>query len=81
MRKILDGRDFIGVLPFLPALNPSDMDFTPDGKYAILISGGEGMEYSPILKLDLDTYEIVDTFDVRRAVAQSLRIYPIAIKK
>ncbi|MGB5105611.1 MAG: hypothetical protein WBP29_07120 [Candidatus Zixiibacteriota bacterium] len=80
MRKILDGRDYIGGPPYVFGLNPSDMDITPDGKYAFLNSGGEGMEHGPILKLDLDTYQIVDAFYPPAGVARSLRMYPLEIK-
>jgi hypothetical protein len=81
LRKILDGLDYVGTQPYFFGLNPSDMDITPDGEYAFLISGGEGMEHGPILKLDLDTYQIVDAFYPQGGVARSIRMYPIEIKK
>ena len=76
---ILDGSDFAGYWPFY-GLNPSDMDFTPDGKYGFILSGGEGLNYGPILKLDMDTYEIVDAFYPPDGVSRLIRINPREIK-
>jgi hypothetical protein len=75
-RKILDGSDFHG-----RGLDPSDMDITPDGKYAFFISGGEGLDHGPILKFDLDTYQFVDAFFPPAGFSRVIRMYPLEIKK
>jgi hypothetical protein len=75
-RKILDGTDFGG-----KGLDPSDMDFTPDGQYAFFLGGGEGMDHGPILKYDLDTYQFVDAFFPPAGFSRVIRMYPLEIKK
>ncbi len=78
LTRILNSVDFRGYFPFR-GLNPDDMDFTPDGKYALITNGGE-MEYGPIIKLDMDTYKIVDAFYPPGGVSWWIRINPTEIK-
>jgi DNA-binding beta-propeller fold protein YncE len=78
LTRILNSVDFRGYFPFM-GLNPDNMDFTPDGKYALITNGGQ-MEYGPIIKLDMDTYKIVDAFYPPGGVSWWIRINPIEIK-
>ncbi|GEM_PF-1706855 len=81
LRRIINGLDYGGTHPYVYGFNPSDMDFTPDGKYAFFISGGEGLEHGPILKFDLDTYQFVDAFFPSAGFSRVIRMYPLEIKK
>ena len=79
MTRILQGEDF-GTSSLYMALDPSDMDFTPDGKYAFIINGGQGPERGAILKLDCDTYKIIDAFYPALGPSNLIRINPREIK-
>jgi len=77
MTRVLRGEDFIAYLNYF-ALTPTDMDFTPDGKYAFIISGVAGQEFGAgtILKLDCDTYRIVDAIYPSLGISSLIRINP-----
>ncbi len=76
MRKLFDGRDF-GAARDTFELDPSDMTFTPDGKYAFLMNGGDGSQDGPILKLDLDTYDFVEVINPPAGLSSTIRICPV----
>lgn len=78
MTRILDGYDFRASNS--KALDPNDMDFTPDGKYAFIINGGQGTQTGAILKLDCDTYKIVDAFYPPDGLSRIIRVNPQEIK-
>lgn len=81
MTLVLGGEDFIAYSPYF-ALTPTDTDFTPDGKFAFIISGqsdqstGSGV----ILKLDCDTYKIVDAIYSPLGGSDLIRVNPKEIK-
>jgi hypothetical protein len=77
MTRVLRGEDFRAYLNYY-ALTPTDMDFTPDGKYAFIISGQSGQEWGSgvILKLDCDTYKIVDAIYPPPGGSDLIRINP-----
>jgi hypothetical protein len=79
MTKVLDGSDVSSGYP-LQGLDPFDMDITPDGKYAFLNGGGCGLGFGPVIKVDLDTYTIVDAIYPSLGAPRVLRINPKEIK-
>jgi hypothetical protein len=82
MTRILKEEDFVAHTPYF-AFSPCDMDFTPDGKYAFIVNGGAGHDFGVgvILKLDCDTYKIVDAiYPPRSSLAWLIRINPKEIK-
>ncbi|TFH65775.1 MAG: WD40 repeat domain-containing protein [Candidatus Zixiibacteriota bacterium] len=81
MTRVLGGEDFIAYSPYF-ALTPTDMDFTPDGKYAFIISGVAGQEFGAgtILKLDCSTYKIVDAIYPSLGISNWIRINPREVK-
>ena len=80
MKKVLDGADYETFLPYFMFPEISQIDFTPDGRYAFLRSGYGLSGSPPIAKLDLDTYEIVDAIYPNNGVSRAMRIYPLEIK-
>jgi hypothetical protein len=82
MTRILREEDFAAYSPYF-AFSPCDMDFTPDGKYAFIINGGAGHSFGvgTTLKLDCDTYKIVDViYPPPFSISQLIRINPKEIK-
>jgi hypothetical protein len=79
MKKVVDGSDYQAFWKWM-YLELSQIDFTPDGRYAFLRSGFGLSGSPPIAKLDLDTYEIVDAIYPDRGVSRAMRIYPLEIK-
>ncbi len=76
LERVIDGSDIVGSGSPRSALNPSDMDFTPDGRYAI-ISNGVGLgAFGPILKVDLESYRIVDTIYPALGFPRVIRMNP-----
>jgi hypothetical protein len=78
MKKVVDGSDYQAFWKW-PYLELSQIDFTPDGRYAFLRSGAGMSGSPPIAKLDLDTYEIVDAIYPHHGVSRAMRIYPLEI--
>ena len=79
MKRVVDGADYPAFWDwrYLPL---SQIDFTPDGRYAFLLSGAGLSGPTPILKLDLDTYEIVNAIYPQYGVSRAMRIYPLEIR-
>jgi hypothetical protein len=78
MTRILREADFAAYSPYF-AFSPCDMDFTPEGKYALIVNGGAGHDFGVgvILKLDCDTYRIVDAiYPPPFSISQLIRINP-----
>lgn len=81
MTRVLTSDDVAGAYPYIEGLDLKQVEITPDGKYALLLSSNGFIADGPIIKLDLDNYQIVDAFYPRwPAYAKKLRIYPIEIK-
>ncbi|MCX6832558.1 MAG: hypothetical protein NT028_10610 [candidate division Zixibacteria bacterium] len=78
IKRVVDGVDYQAFWKW-PYLELSQIDFTPDGRYAFLRSGAGMSGSPPIAKLDLDTYEIVDAIYPDRGVSRAMRIYPLEI--
>ena len=75
MTRILRGEDF-GPIGTGEPLDPGDMDFTPDGKYAFISNGGQGNKSGPIFKMDCDTYKIVAVFPTPAGISGWVRVNP-----
>lgn len=80
MTRILTEDDVSVSYPFGNGLNPSGMDFTPDGKFAFIVNGGQGLEWGAILKMDCSTYKIVDVIAPPPSLSQSVYINPREIR-
>jgi hypothetical protein len=80
MKMVLDGADYDTFLPYYLYPEFSKIRFTPDGRYAFLLSGFGLSGSPPIAKLDLETYEIVDAIYLHRGVSRVIQIYPLEIK-
>jgi hypothetical protein len=79
MKRVVDGDDYTAFGGW-PYTQLHQIDFTPDGRYGF-IRGGYGIGGSPpILKLDLDTYEIVDAIYPQYGISRAMRIHPLEIK-
>jgi hypothetical protein len=76
LQKVLDGADFSVPGPSYYGLSVDAMEITPDGKYGLLMSGGDSFVYGPFYKVDLRTYEIVDVFFLPNCVNRLIRMYP-----
>jgi hypothetical protein len=81
IKKVLDGADYQTFLPYYMYPEISQIDFTPDGRYAFLRSGYGLSGSPPIAKLNLDTYEIVDAIYPHSGVSRAMRIYPLETRE
>jgi hypothetical protein len=81
MTRVLTSDDVRTAYPYYCALDLKQVEISPDGRFALLLNSDGFIADGPILKLDLDTYKIVDAFYPRwPAGARLLRIYPLEIK-
>ncbi len=77
IRKVLDGADLILPDPVPYGLSVEAMEITPDGRFAILMSGYDSFVGGPLYKIDLSTYEVVAVFYRPGNVNRLIRMCPI----
>lgn len=57
-------------------INPSDLQFTPDGRVMYMANGGIGFDRGPILEINIETREVTRRWDQETGFSRLLRLNP-----
>lgn len=80
MTRVLTASDVRGSM-YSAGFDPNTMDFTPDGRYAFILNGGlHWWDWGAIIKIDCDSYKIVDAFWPPSGLSTLIHVNPKEIK-
>jgi hypothetical protein len=60
----------------LGGINPSELQFTPDGNVMYMSNGGIGFENGPILEIEVSTKEVTRRWDHETGITRIMRLNP-----